>query len=156
MPDSLFEKMKNQSGILSLNVELIDKVKLDKLIKDRNGKVLLLNLWATWCVPCREEFPDLVKIQNTFPDVEVVGISNDFKDEVETRIKPFLKKQNVTFTNYVNGFKVETELIDYLNEKWNGALPATFIYDTEGKLKVFAQGKKDYEFFRKELNKLTK
>jgi len=151
MPDSLFEKQKNQSGILSLNVELIDKVKLDKLIKDRNGKVLLLNLWATWCVPCREEFPDLVKIQNAFPGVEVVGISNDYKDEVETRIKPFLKKQDVNFTNYVNGFKVETDLIDFLDDKWNGALPATFIYDTKGTLKLFAQGKKDFNYFRREL-----
>ncbi len=156
MPDSLFEKQRNQSGSKSLVVESTDKVKLEKLIKERNGKVLLLNLWATWCIPCREEFPDLVKIKNSFPDVDIVGISNDYKDEIETKIKPFLKKQNVNFTNYVNGFDNGTDLIDFLNKNWNGALPATFIFDSHGNLKVFAPGKKDFNYFQRELFKLTK
>lgn len=155
MPDILFEKQKNQSGSYSLSVEAIDKIHLERIIRERNGKPLLLNLWATWCVPCREEFPDLVKIRESFPDVDVVGISNDYKDEVETKIKPFLRKQKVNFVNYVNGFPNETDLIDYLHDSWNGALPATFIYDTQGNLKVFAQGKKDFDYFRKELLKLT-
>jgi thiol-disulfide isomerase/thioredoxin len=55
-------------------VEKIDKAKLTKIIKERKGKVLFLNLWATWCVPCREEFPSIVKLAEEFKDVEFIGI----------------------------------------------------------------------------------
>ena len=47
-----------------ISVDKIDKAKLSKLIKERKGKILFLNLWATWCVPCREEFPSIVKLAN--------------------------------------------------------------------------------------------
>jgi thiol-disulfide isomerase/thioredoxin len=47
-------------------VEVIDVKKLKEIINNRNGKPLLVNVWATWCVPCREEFPELVKITDKF------------------------------------------------------------------------------------------
>src|SRR3989339_988306 len=72
-----------------IKVETIDKAKLSKLIKDRKGKILFLNLWATWCVPCREEFPSIVKLASELKDVEFVGISIDFLDEVDSKIIPF-------------------------------------------------------------------
>lgn len=72
-------------------VEKIDKNKLAKIIKERKGKVLFLNLWATWCVPCREEFPEIVKLVNEFKDVEFIGISVDFPEEVDSKIIPFFK-----------------------------------------------------------------
>lgn len=43
-------------------VEDIDKSKLQNLIKNRKGKILFLNIWASWCAPCKKEFPDLVKL----------------------------------------------------------------------------------------------
>lgn len=140
-----------------INVQTIDKVKFERMIKERNGKVLLLNFWATWCVPCREEFPDLVKIASEFSSakVEVIGISLDFPEEVRSKIIPFLKSQKANFTNYVNGFKKDDELIDLVNEKWNGALPATVVYDEDGNQIAFLEGKKSYSDFKILLNKLV-
>ncbi len=68
----------------------IDQVTLQKLITQRNGKILFLNIWATWCVPCVEEFPDLVRLSQAYPEseLEVVGISADFPDEIETKNPP--------------------------------------------------------------------
>ncbi|MCX7797629.1 MAG: TlpA family protein disulfide reductase [Melioribacter sp.] len=137
-------------------IEKIDKNKLQKLIKERKGKVLFLNVWATWCAPCREEFPSIVKLSNEFKDVDFVGISVDFPEEVETKIIPFLKSNKSTFTNYVNSLEDDEELINLLNEKWSGAIPATFIFDKKGKLLYFLEGKKSYEEFKKHIEKARK
>ncbi len=138
-----------QSG--KITVETIDRAKLTKLIKERKGKILFLNLWATWCVPCREEFPSIVKLANEIKDVEFVGISVDFPDEVDSKIIPFLKLNKVDYTNYINGFSGDEELINALDKKWNGALPATFIFDVKGNKKVFLSGSKSYDEFKKEI-----
>ena len=58
---------------------------LNEIIKNREGRVLLINIWATWCVPCKEEFPDLIKISNKYGEqIELIGISIDYPDEVES------------------------------------------------------------------------
>jgi thiol-disulfide isomerase/thioredoxin len=153
---SLISTNDNYSQQSEIKVETIDKLKLEKLIKERNGKVLLLNLWATWCVPCREEFPDLVRLSSNYKNknVEVVGISIDYPEEINSKIIPFLKKQNVNFKNYVNGFEKDEHLIDMIDPKWNGSLPATVIYDQKGKKKVFLEGKKSYSEFQKTISKM--
>lgn len=137
-----------------ITVQAIDKAKLAKLIKDRKGKILFLNLWATWCVPCREEFPSIVKLASEIKDVEFVGISVDFPDEVDSKIIPFLESNKTNFVSYVNGIEGDEELINALDKKWNGALPATFIFDAKGNKKIFLSGSRTYNEFKKEIEKL--
>ncbi len=147
------EKPKQNNKI---TVESIDKDKLSRILKDRKGKPLFLNLWATWCVPCREEFPAINKLAEEYKDVEFIGISVDFPEEIESKIIPFLKSQNAKFISYVNGFQGDEELINTLDKEWNGALPATFIYDKNGKKISFLEGKKSYDEFKKEIEKSRK
>lgn len=137
-------------------VNKINKEALLKLLKERNNKPLFLNLWATWCLPCKEEFPTINKLSKEFNDVEFIGISIDYPEEVNTKIIPFLKSQNIVFTCYVNGFEKDEELINTLDGNWNGALPATFIYDKNGNRVSFLEGKKSYEEFKKEIEKVRK
>ncbi|MEJ5351771.1 MAG: TlpA disulfide reductase family protein [Melioribacteraceae bacterium] len=136
-----------------VTIEKIDKSKLQKLIKERKGKLLFLNVWATWCEPCREEFPAIVKLANEFKDVDFAGISVDFPEEIDSKIKPFVKSNKVNFPIYVNAFTNDEELINMLNKDWNGAIPATFIYDKSGKLIAFIEGKKSYEEFLKNIER---
>lgn len=131
----------------------IDEISLDglsELIKNRNSKVLLINIWATWCVPCREEFPGLIELSDQYEDgLEVVGISIDYPDELESKIYPFLNKFQLNFTNYISGEKNAEKFINFLNTDWNGALPASFIYDTDGEQVEFFIGKKSFKEFEK-------
>jgi thiol-disulfide isomerase/thioredoxin len=129
----------------------IDEISLDELselIDKRDGKALLINIWATWCVPCREEFPGLIKLSDLYEDeLDVVGITIDYPDELESKIYPFLNKFQINFTNYINGGKDAEKFINFLNTDWNGALPASFIYDIDGKQVEFLVGKKSFEEF---------
>lgn len=123
---------------------------IKKLIHDRNGRTLFLNVWATWCKPCLEEFPDIAKIEETYAghSVEVVAISIDYPDEIETKILPFLASQKVHFRVYVSSIKKDEDLMNVLNPAWRGAVPATFVFDGRGKMRAFLQGQKSYETFK--------
>ena len=113
-----------------LQVSTLDEGQFDTLINNRNGRLLLINVWATWCMPCREEFPDLVKLAGHYrgSPVDIVGISADYPDEIDSRILPFLTSQKVRFPVYVQTFNQQDAFINHLNADWQGALPATFIY----------------------------
>ena len=139
-----------------IDVSLIDADGFQSLVNQHRGKVLFINTWATWCVPCIEEFPDLVRLQKYYhnSDVVFVGISVDFPDEVESKVKPFLYSQKVNFPNYVQNFKQPEDLINLLNEKWRGAVPATFIYDKDGNQQKFLLGKHSFDDFKTEIESI--
>src|SRR5687768_14180878 len=65
------------------NVQAVDGKALKRAIEEQKGKVVVVNYWATWCAPCVEEFPDLVKLQNSYRDkgLVVIGVSMDEPDD---------------------------------------------------------------------------
>jgi len=144
-------------GEIQYKVKSLDEYGLKQLIARRNEKVLFLNVWATWCVPCQEEFPDLVKLAEQYnnSDVEFVGLSVDYPDEIESKIIPFLKNNPVIFEIYVQDFKDEGNMIQFLNRSWNGAIPASFIFDRDGTQKAFLPGMRSYNNFKQELEKVV-
>lgn len=141
-----------------LIVRELNEITLDSILSARNGKILLLNVWATWCIPCREEFPDLVKLAQNYDDdmVDIVGISADFPDEVDSKIIPFLKAQGVNFPNFVQNFEKQEDFINRLNEEWRGALPATFIYDSSGNQQKYLLGKQNYTSLRRAIEEVKR
>ncbi|MCX6151225.1 MAG: TlpA disulfide reductase family protein [Ignavibacteriales bacterium] len=137
-------------------VDSINKFGLNTLIQKRNGKILLLNILATWCLPCIEEFPDLVKLSESYEPgkLEIVGISVDYPDEVKSKILPFLTKHSVPFKIYVANFNKDEDLINTLDLKWNGAIPASFIYDNKGKQQFKLIGKSTFDHFKTKVDSL--
>ncbi len=137
-------------------VNPIDQAGLKKLVTERNGKVLFLNIWATWCAPCVEEFPDLIKLARSYPEseVEVVGISADYPDEVESKILPFIRRQDVPFRIYVAKFDHQEDFINSVNSSWSGALPASLVYDAQGKQRYFSVGAGTFDKFKTVIDSL--
>jgi thiol-disulfide isomerase/thioredoxin len=144
------------AGKAALTVGGIDDAALKRLIGNREGRILFLNVWATWCVPCVEEFPDIVKLSRSYDPkaVEVVAISADYPDEVDSKILPFLKKQNVPFKVYVAKFDDQEKFINALDTAWSGALPATFIYNAQGRQRFKLVGQGTYDRFKEQIDKL--
>ena len=140
-------------GEIQYQVKPLDESGLKQMVARRNGKILFLNVWATWCVPCREEFPDLNKLAEQYKnsDVEFIGLSVDYPDEIESKIIPFLKKNPIKFQIYVQNFEDEGSLIQFLSKDWSGAIPATFIFDKDGVQKIFLPGLRNHEEFKQGL-----
>lgn len=118
-------------------------------VKKPGAGAVLVNVWATWCMPCREEFPDLLHVARELQPkgLRLVLVSVDFPgDEAET-VK-FLTSQGVDFPTYFRTGKDES-FVDGLERQWSGAIPATFLYDAEGKLVRFWEGKASYPVIKK-------
>ncbi len=103
-------------------------------------KPLLVNFWATWCDPCREEFPDLVKIDKDYraKGLDFIAISLDDPPDIKTAVPNFLRQMRATMPTYLLNVSDPEPAILSVDETWSGALPATFLYDSEGKV-VFKQ-----------------
>lgn len=97
------------------------------------AKVRLLNVWATWCVPCVQEMPDLRVIDEAFgPELALVGVSMDdmIPDTKPAKVASFLDRQRIVFPNiYYTGNA--DDLGDHLD--FNGELPLTIVYDGRGR-----------------------
>jgi thiol-disulfide isomerase/thioredoxin len=145
-----------QSNI-SPQIKIINVTDLSELINENKDRVLLINVWATWCVPCREEFPDLVKISESYSNkVRVVGISVDDSEVLDSKVIPFLKNQKAEFENYLLKVIEPEDFINLLSKEWSGAIPATFIFDKKGNQKEKLIGKQSYELFEQAVKEVIK
>jgi thiol-disulfide isomerase/thioredoxin len=112
-----------------------------------NGKVVLVNFWATWCPPCREEIPELLELKREFKDkMEIVGISED-EDPPATVIK-FAHAKGMTYPIVM----ATPELI----EAYGGvpALPTSFLIDTQGRVVQKHSGLYPIEYYQREIRTL--
>ena len=95
-------------------------------LKSLQGKVVLVNFWATWCPPCRKEMPDLDALYKQFRKQGLVVLA--ISDEDAGKVKPFIAEKGISYTVLLDpGRKVNT-LFHIMG------IPKTFIYDRSGKL----------------------
>jgi len=119
---------------------------------NKEGKAVLINVWATWCGPCVEEFPDIVALREKYKDqLEVVFISADFEEDRE-RAVTFLKEQNVNWETYFKTGK-DVPFILALSESWTGALPFSKVYNKKGEVVDRWENKASYETFEQTIQK---
>jgi len=149
-------KIAPKSVALTLpKVTQIDQEKLKNLLKP-NGKPLLINFWATWCVPCREEFPDLVKIGADYKDkIDLITVSLDELSEINGDVPKFLAEMRAEMPSYLLKTPSEEAAIAVVSKDWQGGLPFTILFDEKGETVYFKQGKFQTEILRQELEKLA-
>jgi thiol-disulfide isomerase/thioredoxin len=100
-----------------------------KRIDRTNDTIYVLNFWATWCVPCVKELPEIdsFAIQHKNEKVKVLLVSLDFKEEIDKKVDPFLQKNKYSteciLLDEVNG----NDFIDKIDKRWTGSIPATFV-----------------------------
>jgi len=106
-------------------------------LPDRKGEVLLLNLWATWCGPCRGEMPHLVEMQNKYSDknFKVVGLNTS--DEGIDEIKEFAAEMKLNYELAWIDEKTARGIFRYTRFD---AIPQTFLIDREGRLRAVFTG----------------
>ena len=134
-------------------VTQIDDTKVKQLLKPA-GKPLLVNFWATWCGPCREEFPDLVRIDGDYRGkIDFFTVSLDFVEELDTGVPKFLTEMKAEMPTYLLTSADENTLIASIAKGWSGALPFTILYDEKGEIVYQRQGKVNPDTLRGEIEK---
>ena len=120
----------------TITVKDLDHAGLSAVLKRENARPLLVNFWATWCDPCREEFPDLVKLDRQFrpQGLDMIAVSLDDLAEIKTEVPKFLRQMRATMPAYLLDVSDPDQIISVIDPKWSGALPATFLYDAQGKV----------------------
>ena len=134
----------------TVEVASIDAEGVAKLRQNGTQKVRLFNVWATWCAPCVEEFPELVKTSRKFGlrDFELITISLDdpkrdaavktFLEErnaiLPQKLKASLEKEGRTTNHYVFSGANTDDLIKALDEAWRGPIPFTVLVSPDGKV----------------------
>ncbi len=138
-------KLYSVDGIKSITP---DEIKALTLIK--NDTTYIIHFWATWCAPCVKEIPEIQKLNTELKSkkFKLILISLDFENQVETKLIPFLKKNNIQSKCYLLKQERGYEWIDRIDNRWSGSLPASIIFN-----------KDQYNFFEKsfsfnELNQL--
>ena len=131
----------NNEAAANFAVQEIDTARLLELLRRDGGagrnRPLLVNFWATWCVPCREEFPDLVRLDNEFRarGLEFFTVSLDELAEIRTTVPQFLREMRATASPaYLLNASEPADAITAVDPSWGGGLPATFLYDARGQI----------------------
>lgn len=132
IPDGV-EQIDYSSDIREINLEDLKKI-IQRDPKDT--RPLLINFWATWCDPCREEFPDLVKVDADYRSrgLNFVAISLDDISDIKSAVPKFLNEMKATMPVVLLNVNDPEPAIKAVDATWDGQLPATFLYDKDGKV----------------------
>lgn len=127
-----------KTPVAPAEIQQIDLEGLKKLLRPdaKDARPLLVNFWATWCDPCREEFPDLVKIDADYrgKNLNFITVSLDDVSEISTEVPKFLKEMKATMLTVLLNVNDPEPAIKSVDAGWDGQLPATFLYDKDGKV----------------------
>jgi len=118
-------------------------------VAKQKGRVVLVNFWATWCVPCREEYPDLTRLEKAYRDkgLAVLGISIDSVKDMAA-VDKFLAKMKPEFPNYRKASGGDDQIfIESVDKDWGGELPFTVLYARDGKKTKVLSGKQSFDTF---------
>jgi thiol-disulfide isomerase/thioredoxin len=114
--------------------EMIDVQGYQKLLEQYRGKPLLVTFWATWCEPCRDEYPMLNELAKQYAPqgLKVVGVSMDDDGDM-ILMRRFLARYKPVFPNYRKKPGGEEAFRQAALPGWNGALPASVFYARDGR-----------------------
>jgi thiol-disulfide isomerase/thioredoxin len=142
----------------SIVVEAIDADQLKGLITQQRENPLLVNFWATYCDPCRDEFPDLVKIDKDYRprSLEFVTVSLDDMSDIKTSVPEFLGSMKATMPAYLLNVSDPEPAIDLVDPRWQGSLPATFLYNEKGEMVYRHIGRVNPVELREAIEKVVK
>jgi len=127
---------------------LIDTQGYQKLLEQYKGKPLLVTFWATWCEPCRDEYPMLNELAKQYAPqgLKVVGVSLD-QDGDLILMRRFLARYKPIFPNYRKKKGEEDAFVQAVLPGWSGSIPASVFYGKDGQQVGHLVGAGDHETY---------
>jgi thiol-disulfide isomerase/thioredoxin len=136
----------------------VDAKGLAGRITRERGRVVLVNFWATWCVPCREELPDLSRLQRKYASrgFQILGVSTDLASQTPA-VEKLLADVKPSFPNYrKKSGGDDGQFIDAVDPSWGGELPFSVLYARDGKKVRVLSGQHTFQQYEQEILKLLK
>ena len=132
-------------------VNEVTVAELKNIVASSAGAVVLVNAWATWCKPCKEEMPALLRLNQKYggKSFRLILVSADDIDDLDSVVKPMLTRLGVDFPTYIVHDTSDEAFITGMDPDWSGALPTSFVYDRQGKLVSRITGERTYAQFEK-------
>jgi thiol-disulfide isomerase/thioredoxin len=125
-------------------VQTVDAKAIKSLVAQNKGKVVLLNFFATWCPPCRKEFPGIVKFHDKYKAQGLVVLEVSMNDSSERDdILAFIRDQKPPFPIFLAA-STDEAFCKAVDERWTTELPVTLIYDRDGKLRYYYPQERTY------------
>lgn len=134
----------------------VDAKGLSERIAREKGHVVLVNFWATWCVPCREEFPELARLNKAYGGrgLRVLGVSILSEPAA---VEKFLAEHRPGFPSYrKKSGGDDQQFIEAVDRSWGGELPFTVLYARDGTKVKGLSGKHSFREYEAEILKLLR
>ena len=147
---SLAERQASTTIGKEIELTLKDPFGTEQRLSSLKGRIVILNFWATYCIPCRKEMPDLAAIQNEYAalGVQVIGASTD-ESEDRDKVLQFVKETKVNFPVWMGA-----SAADMIRFGLGAALPGTVIIDREGRVAKVISGVIDKADIKKQIESM--
>lgn len=117
----------------ALSIPTYNFEELEKQLPKEENKTYVVNFWATWCAPCVEELPYFTELDKKNENIEVILVSLDMPKMKESQLVPFIKKKKIKSKVILLDDPYSNLWIPKVNKDWDGAIPATLIYNTNNR-----------------------
>lgn len=123
-------------NIDDINLPIYNFYEFEPLLNKQDDKIYVINFWATWCAPCIKELPYFEALNDIYESkkVEVLLVSLDFPKQYDSKLKPFIIKNELKSKVVALNDVDSNTWIPKVDKDWSGAIPATIIYNNNKRM----------------------
>ncbi|MDT8402027.1 MAG: TlpA disulfide reductase family protein [Bacteroidales bacterium] len=138
------------------DIKIIDFEHLKQEFNKKSDTVYVYNFWATWCKPCTEEMPDLLKVEKEFRNekIKLILVSLDIPSQKDTRLANFIKDYSINSEVLLLDEPDANKWIPLVDESWTGSIPATLIHAPARGYRKFHEGMITYSELKSHIQSL--
>ncbi|EDM43975.1 thioredoxin-like protein [unidentified eubacterium SCB49] len=114
-------------------IPVYDFETFEHLLYTEENKTYIVNFWAMWCAPCVKEMPILQEYEKNNPNVNLILVSMDFPEDIDTKLIPFLDKKGINAKVVLLDAPDANSWIDKVNPNWSGSIPYTIIFNNKNR-----------------------